>query len=467
MAIHETVHEGCFSISQEKQYIHLPFEIPPDTQRIDIEFEYSGRISSDPTLTGGNTIDLGIFDERGAEFLTAGFRGWSGSERLQMFISENDATPGYLPGPLNPGQWNLLLGLYKIAESGCNYRAVMRAATAPGHAAAACAPASVGELPASPPTALHGGWLRGEIHCHTWHSDGELPPHRLLELARARGLDFLAVTDHNTTACQTELARFTNPGLILIRGVESTTFKGHFNVWGIPDWVDFRVETPQQLEAALEFANQRGALTCCNHPKPFGPNWDFRSVSNFTCVEVWNGPWSGLNYISLNYWLEMLNAGMVKPAVGGSDFHRPGELEGPTERNLGTPTTWVYLDGPPNAQNILAAMRAGRVSISDTPNGPLLELRAGAEYAILQGGQLAPDPASLLPARVRCLRGRGCTLQLLDQQAVLAEWVLASDDELCDIDLSAADHRYIRAELKDQDGRMRALSNPVYFTMPA
>ena len=119
-------HEGTLQPAQEKTYVHLPFEVPAGAIRIQVEYHYSRQIGSDPLLTGGNTIDLGIFDERGIDFSSAGFRGWSGSERSSFFITATDATPGYLAGPLTPGQWHVLLGLYKIAPEGCAYRARSR-----------------------------------------------------------------------------------------------------------------------------------------------------------------------------------------------------------------------------------------------------------------------------------------------------------------------------------------------------
>jgi hypothetical protein len=460
------ISEGILKVEQEKSYVHVPFDMPPGAVRVEIEFEYSDRISSDPTLTGGNTIDLGLFDERGIGFLTAGFRGWTGSERLNFYISEHDATPGYLAGPLYPGKWNILLGLYKIVPHGCIYRAVIRVTTQPEHVAVDTNIRPQGGLPASIVIPAGPAWLRGEMHCHTWHSDGMLTPGQLVDLANSRDMQFLAVTDHNTIACQAVLAEISDPGLILIRGVEATTFKGHFNVWGIPDWVDFRVERPEQLEAALEYANGRGALTCCNHPKPYGPDWDFQSVASYACVEVWNGPWTGLNYISLYYWLDMLKAGLNKPAVGGSDFHRSGEMERDAERNIGTPTNWVYVNGQPDAASILAAVRAGHVSISDTPDGPLLELRAGPGFEVLQGSSIPSAPGDSVAVRLSCLRGEDCQLQLLDQDDVIQEWTLTRDQEQFELVVPVGGRIFMRAELKDRDGRMRALSNPIYFARP-
>jgi len=37
-----------------------------------------------------------------------------------------------------------------------------------------------------------------DLHCHTSHSDGELPIHALIDLAIEKGVDVLSITDHDT-----------------------------------------------------------------------------------------------------------------------------------------------------------------------------------------------------------------------------------------------------------------------------
>ncbi len=458
--------EGHARPDQEKTYLHVPFEVPADAVRVEVEYRYDAQISSNPTVTGGNTVDLGLFDERGIDFLTAGFRGWSGSERSKIWIEEEAAAPGYLAGRLNPGMWHVLLGLYKVAPQGCRYHITVTITTQPGRDRPAHDPAAAKPkaLPGSLPEGARGPWLRGELHCHTWHSDGRLSPRDLVERARTRKLDFLAISDHNTIASQQELEQMRAPGLILIRGVEATTFKGHFNAWGIPDWIDFRVQRPEDMRAALQRANRLGAVTSCGHPKPFGPDWDYREVEDFQCVEVWNGPWTGFNQMSLEYWASLLATGRRIPAVGGSDFHRAGDRAGGRERDLGTPTNWVFAPGEASADRILAAVRAGHTSLSDEPDGPFLELRAGEGAAVLMGDALELPPGGLLPVRVHCLRASGQRLLLLDQRGKLFEQQIHAGDEVLETVLPVANSLYVRAELRDEDGHLYALTNPVYVS---
>lgn len=471
------VFESDLVAAQEKGYVYIPFYVPENAVRVEVEYSYSHQIDSDPLLSGGNTIDLGVFDSRGIEFLAAGFRGWSGSERAAFFIGETEATPGYLAGPLPEGRWNVLLGLYKIAPEGCHYSVKVKVTCGAANEMPKSA-ASAHALPASPVKHRHGKWLRGEMHCHTTHSDGDSDPRDVVQFVRERGLDFLAITDHNSLSCQHVLETLDDPGLVLIRGIEVTTFKGHFNVWGIPDWVDFRVTRPEEMAETVRFAVDHGALVSCNHPKPFGPPWDYSQVEGMHCIEVWNGPWYERNASSLEFWTDKLAQGKHFVAVGGSDWHNHGELQEVPPRAPGTPTLWVYVPGAPTADAILDAMGRGHVALSDEPDGALLEFSMcslsadeteGALYDMcveperaVRGGDSLPRAAEAL-VQVRCHRGEGQILNVQDQNGVMLAQQILQDDETVTARVRTAESLYVRTELRNERGEMKALTNPIYF----
>lgn len=463
MNLHRQTLEGALTPAQEKTYVHLPFEMPPGATRLEVEYWYSHRIGSHPQLLGGNTVDIGIFDARSIDFLTAGFRGWSGSERLTFYITETDATPAYLAGALIPGQWNIVLGLYKIAPEGCTYRVNIAITTETGHTSTAGLPAPIPEFTSAHISARAGGWVRGELHCHTIHSDGESTPGELIQMAREFGLDFLAITDHNSLSCQQELASLTDPSLLLIRGIEVTTFKGHFNVWGIGDWVDFRVLRPGDMAAAIRFAVEHGAVTTCNHPMPFGPMWDYADVEGYHCVEVWNGPWQLGNQASLDFWTERLAQGKRFVAIGGSDYHRRTDKTEPLPRAPGTPTVWVKLEAEPSAAAILSAIRRGHVSLSDEPVGPFLDLRARTNPRVIAGDVLTRDKNDPIEIELECLRGTGHVLKLLDQRGGVYEQSITQSQQTIQTTLAVRDSLFIRAELRDGEDNVRAITNPIYL----
>ena len=66
-----------------------------------------------------------------------------------------------------------------------------------------------------------------DLHSHTIVSDGHLAPKELIERAKAKGVEVLSITDHDTVAAYQQLADIKLDGLIIIPGVEfSTQWRG-------------------------------------------------------------------------------------------------------------------------------------------------------------------------------------------------------------------------------------------------
>src|SRR5947208_65522 len=227
---------GRFEPGEERRYRHQPFEVPPGVEQLHLRYDYNDRIGSDPTLLGGNTLDIGLFDARGTAPGSPGFRGWSGSNKREFTIAREWATPPYQPGPLDPGAWHVLLGPYKIGPRGLDYRVEMW--FNPGLPAPERRLARQG-TPVRPslPPAAEPGWVRGDLHCHTLYSDGDSWPAEALHAAAEAGLDFCSITDHNSVNSYRAERLPAGPGWpVVLPGVEVTTYGGHWNVWGGERW---------------------------------------------------------------------------------------------------------------------------------------------------------------------------------------------------------------------------------------
>lgn len=450
--------DGFAGPDQTQTYALVPFDVPPGTARIEVAYGYSDQVGSDPHLTDGNTVDLGVFDSRGAAFLTSGFRGWSGSARDSFFISETEATPGYLAGSIQPGTWSVVLGLYKIAPQGCNYQVTVT--LTPGETAAEPALAPLLPIRSTPGKTRPDGWYRGEMHCHTYHSDGDSDPLDVVRKAEALGLDFLAITDHNVISHLARLNTLETP-LILIPGFEVTTYKGHWNVWGDYGWIDFRIEHEGQMAEAVAAAAGRGYVVSLNHPRPYGPDWVYPNVdTDFDSIEVWNGPWPLMNEVSLEFWERRLRAGRRYTAVGGSDshFHKRDH-----HAQLASPTLWIYCEGEPTAPKLLDSLRAGHVMITEGPTGPRLTLCSGEA---MMGDSVSAPESGELPMLVRVLGGEGCTLELHTASGCVFQQVVDSEDVLLETPVDVTSTPYVRAQLithGDPTSLMRALTNPIYI----
>ena len=442
----DIVLEGRFNPPDRMRYSLVPFEVPPGVHQFEIRYSYSERIDSDPTLGGGNTLDIGLFDPRGTGTGSVGFRGWSGSHQDAFVVGEDWATPPYAAGPIIAGTWNVLLGPYKVAPDGCAYRVEIR--LDPGLPRLEHDLVRTGQpvRPVLPPARV--GWLRGDLHCHTRYSDGDSWPAEMLHAAVEAGLDFLGVTDHNNVAHHAEYGSGGGSLPIVVPGVEVTTYGGHWNAWGTDSWWEFREPSGPAVERAMRAAADAGAFVSVNHPKPFGPAWEYDTIGAAHAVEVWNGPWTGLNSIAVAFWEARLRAGQRLTAVGGSDTHRLRSVDADPRHSpaLGGPTTWVETGPRPDAAAILRGLRAGRTFVSASPHGPQL-------YLDRIGDELTVDIRD----------GRGTALLLIGEGGVIEAQPVESDEATTTLAVPGRTS-YVRAQLVDSSGEVVALTSPIWLS---
>jgi hypothetical protein len=356
----------------------VPFEVPNGTAAITVTLEYD--------RSGGAVLDLGC---AGPE----GFRGWSGGARETFTVGIEQATPGYLPGPIVAGLWEVWLGLHRVPPEGLRYSLEIETHTripSGGYEDVGVSWDGPAERPPPRdlPTVDGLRWYAGDLHAHTTHSDGALTVDGLALLAAQTGLDFLAVTDHNTISHYPFLAKASaRSGVVLIPGQEVTTELGHANVWGSAAWIDFRKPATSWLTAA----EKAGALFSVNHPLAGDCAWRHPLKTQPAVAELWHWSWWDRTWGEPLAWARRHPAGVIP--VGGSDFHRVGG----TPASLGEPVTWVLAEDR-SASAILDGIRRGRTAISATRTAPLL-LRCGSELVALGADGLAlvrPDESRVL-----------------------------------------------------------------------
>lgn len=421
--------EGRVTPGQRRRspYVYLPFDVPAGAERVSVRYG----------LEDGSILDLGLLDPTAGPFPSlTGFRGWSGSARREVHVAAADATPGYMAGPLQAGRWQVVLGLARVAAAGCAYRVEVDVgrgdAPAAGTAeAAAAAPAAGRRAPGATgrvgAVRAGAGWYRGDLQSHTFHSDARASVAELAAEARARGLDFLAVTDHNTVSHHAELPLNSASDLLLVPGEEVTTYRGHANVWGVAGWVDFRIERPGDLDALVAQVHARGGLFSVNHPKTqpgcIGCDWEYPVPGGADAMEAWQGPWALGNWESLARYDALLREGRRLTLVGGSDRHHPGASRvDPPLLQVGSPTTWLELEEL-STPAVLTAIRAGRAYVSEGPGGPRLELSVGGAGMGGTVGAGAP-----VVARARVEGATGDVLRWVGTAGVVRETALGSDD---------------------------------------
>ncbi len=462
-------------------YVYLPVPVPPGASRLHVSYEFSDPVTAPFNMGPGNTVDIGTFDPHGRDFLDgAGFRGWSGAARREFFIALHEATPGYIRGPLFPGDWQILLGFGRVNPEGVRYEVTVSLAVdehdpPPGDPAKGETTTQAKAEGRIPPSAgrASGRWVKGDLHCHTIHSDGLNTVDEIVASAIGRGLDFLAVTDHNTSTHYEELARLAHQPIALIPGEEVTTYLGHANVWGLREWIDFRCADAESMQAVQRLVLRKGGLISINHPKSVGPPWLFEGWDGYHCLEVWQAPWRFYNWESLERWDDMLRRGERVIAVGGSDVHSIPPQRPMHPHGLGNPCTWVYTEGAPSENSILEGIRRGHVFINDDPNGAQLILTADEDgdgkFEKMMGDTVEAAEGQQVSFRVATTGGMERRLWLVCDGLPLEIIPLDRPEVVHTFSLELSGRSYVRAELRGFRGRPErgevvwAMTNPIWL----
>jgi hypothetical protein len=461
----DVVLKGTVTAADHQTYKEVPFTVPEGLARLTVEFSYT-------TKDQHTTIDLGIFDgER--------FRGWSGGNKSQFTLAVTDATPSFLPGPVRAGRWFLLLGIPNIRA---NVESQFTAKIYFGHAG------DVAREGVFTGAALRTGpaWYRGDLHMHTGHSDGSClsqsgvrvpcPVFRTIQAAAERGLDFIAITDHNTNSqfdSMRELQSYFDR-VLLIPGREITTFHGHANVFGPVDFIDFRLgsKTVPDLSVLQDEVKALHGLISINHPMAasgvscMGCGWTpVTDYSRINAVEAANG---GGTEAAIPFWNDLLNRGFRITGVGGSDNHdadKPLTAAG----SIGYPETVVHAREL-SQEAILSGIQAGHVFLDLLGSKDrLLECTASTEHQTAEMGDgLNAKKGERVKISVHTVNVAGDSVELIeDGKAVApdksADRSIGTNDSALSIDWAGdGGKHWLRVVVRTPEGKAVLLGNPVY-----
>jgi len=408
-------------------YYTIPFPVPGGLERITVSYSYK-RFSGGPGRPSRvvNVVDLGLLDANRR------FLGWSGSARKQVFTGPYASTSGYLMTEIDPGQWYIIIGAYKIPDGGLDVRY------------------EIEYTPKSP------RWLTGDTHVHSSASDGQYDAAALAGKAQGAGLDFIALSNHNNYAENLHLPVV--PGLTLLPAVEWTHYRGHMNFYGVtaPFQNSFIANTEEEMLSLVSYARESGGLISVNHPKctlcPY--LWDSESV--FDLVEVWNGPMRKVNTDAIAWWHRQLTGGRKLPLIGGSDYHRDRHPV-----RFARPVTRVYADSP-SATDIIDAIARGHSYVTASVNGITTDLRCdsammGDSAVWREGLELSVKAEKLSP---------GVRLKLVTSEGVAAEWKRFSGGVFsANVPVSGSwSFAYLIAfRVIFGSEYVRAITNPIYF----
>jgi predicted metal-dependent phosphoesterase TrpH len=357
---------------------------------------------------------------------------------------------------------------------------------------------------------IAGSWLAGDLHCHTvlshdvWGGPDDdntgldetytwgWTAGEQITIAESRGLNFLALTDHNRTDAL-RLPEYRSSTLTLIPGYEHSLSGGHAGVF-VPSAASL-ADVIRQPDGGTDFAGAAGlasfldqvhsrhGIVVLNHPfyKRDGatapPTWSYDVASSLgvDAMEVWNSVWFNRSELTqsiayddpaaLPWWEQEFLPRRHLPMVGGSDNHWR-ILTGIA--GVGQPTTWVYAVDR-RVSSILDAIRAGRTTVSAQPpalGGARIEPTVVEDWpagrTATVGGRIGAQGPLVVRTRVR--NGEGLTLRLISTGRVIASTGVTSPDTVVEQSVVLPDRGWLRLELfaRRPGVDMVALSSPVY-----
>lgn len=352
-------------------HFFIPFEVPAGTVEIEVRHD---------DLSAQNILDWGLED-------ASGFRGWGGGNTEPAIVGVDRASRSYVPGPIAAGTWRVVVGKAKVVELPASYHVEVVLRTE------ATLPAQPERTPFVDPGALATGarFYAGDFHVHSRESGDAHPTlDEIATAASSAGLDFVAVSDHNTHTTLDFFvdAQSRHPNVLFVPNVEFTTYAGHANAIFATSWVNHRIGVEGvTIEDAIAAYDAQGALFSLNHPaldigdQCIGCAWAHTLAPDaIDAVEIVT---TSSNVVRLGFvapaiaqWDALCDTGRHVIPIGGSDDHRAGTGTGALDSPIGDPTTMVFAEAL-SIDALREGMRRGRTVVRVTgADAPMIVLDA-------------------------------------------------------------------------------------------
>ena len=188
--------------------------------------------------------------------------------------------------------------------------------------------------------------LKIDFHVHTCYScDSSITLKQVVSCARKKGLDGVAITDHNTIKGALKLK---TKDIIVIPGIEVSTSDGH--LLGIN--VTKSITKKLGMEETIEIIHDDGGIAVAPHPFSFYKSPPSRSVRNYDAVEVMNA--SSIPFSILTHFSSQFAKNLNLPQTGGSDSHYAPEIG----------LAYSVVDSCSDVDEIVSAIKKGNVFAS-------------------------------------------------------------------------------------------------------
>jgi hypothetical protein len=276
-----------------------------------------------------------------------------------------------------------------------------------------------------------GRWLRANLHTHTTTSDGEFSAAERARQYREAGYQVLAITDHDWT---NDISGLSDDDFLVINGMEvhpdcPDASCYHLVLLNVPHGFT-RADEPDP-NAIIRKVKAVGGETIIAHPYWCGHTVNhLLPIEGAVAVEVYNATCTKIGKgLSSVHWDDLLDAGMILPAVAVDDVHRGRDIF------MG----WTMIKAERlTAKSVMNALRTGCVYSSC---GPVIE------DARIVDGVLTVNCSPAVEINFIAQRSNGRSFFADGEPLTSAEVAIPET------------WRYVRVEVVDAQGR-RAWTNP-------
>jgi predicted metal-dependent phosphoesterase TrpH len=299
--------------------------------------------------------------------------------------------------------------------------------------------------------------LVGDVHSHSTYSDGTGTMAENWEMARAAGLDFLFVTDHETTRQKSDCIEAGQWW-----GQESASGGHHMVLLGASEQ---RISRDRSVAESMKRARREASFVFIPHPVGWWPDhWypreragELAAIDAPFAVEVMNGAnkidraFDKFDRQAIVEWDRCLQRGQKVAALGGSDAHLP----------QGIGCVWTVATGVDLAmESVLEALAHGHCFASE---GPLINLKSDD---MGQGDTVTAPSGSLIEVEVTAAYAGGLLEVSVIRDGRIIKKTAGRESTIIRERLSltvASAPSYLRVACRGSDDR-RAFSSPMYMT---
>jgi len=185
--------------------------------------------------------------------------------------------------------------------------------------------------------------LKIDLHVHTCYSwDGATTLKEVVVYAKKRGLDGVAITDHDSVKGALKLAK--KRDFLIIPGIEVSTKRGHVLALNVTTPIPPKLSPFETIQTIHDV----GGIAVAAHPTTVYKGGLRRQIlSNFDAIEVINS--STFPFFLSTYLSQRLAVRLNLPQTAGSDSHYPSDIG----------TAYTLVDADSEVDEVMHAIKRG------------------------------------------------------------------------------------------------------------